>query len=56
MLVLLSIFFNLTEILSKIVKDNGHLDILCNNAGIGPTDDIEKLVSINLVGDNLCIL
>lgn len=35
-------------ILSKIVNDNGHLDILCNNAGIGGTDDIEKLVSINL--------
>ncbi|CAB4035033.1 Hypothetical predicted protein, partial [Paramuricea clavata] len=35
-------------ILSKVVKENGHLDILCNNAGIGSEDDIEKLISINL--------
>ena len=31
------------------MKENGHLDILCNNAGIGCEDDIEKLISINLV-------
>lgn len=36
-------------ILSNIVKENGHLDILCNNAGIGHSDDVEKLVCINLV-------
>lgn len=36
-------------ILSKVVEENGHIDILCNNAGIGPTDDVKKLVSTNLV-------
>lgn len=31
------------------MEENGHLDILCNNAGIGSTDDVLKLMSINLV-------
>ncbi|XP_028405588.1 15-hydroxyprostaglandin dehydrogenase [NAD(+)]-like [Dendronephthya gigantea] len=38
------------EILSKVVRENGHLDILCNNAGIGPSsNDVENMVCVNLV-------
>ncbi len=42
--------FNFVGIISNIVKENGHLDILCNNAGIGHSDDVAKVVCINLVG------
>ncbi len=54
-------FNNLPGIISNIVKENGHLDILCNNAGIGHSDDVAKVVCINLVGAinisfNLCYI
>ncbi|XP_028400405.1 15-hydroxyprostaglandin dehydrogenase [NAD(+)]-like isoform X2 [Dendronephthya gigantea] len=35
-------------ILSNIVKENGHLDILCNNAGTADGTNIDKMISINL--------
>ena len=38
------------DILTKIAEENGSLDILCNNAGIGPTDDFQKLIDVNLTG------
>ena len=41
--------FPVKGILSNIVKENGHLDILCNNAGVGHSDDVEWVVCINLV-------
>lgn len=45
----------LKGILSKVVKENGHIDVLCNNAGIGDESDISKLININLVGRNSVI-
>lgn len=38
-------------ILSNIVKEHGHLDILCNNAGV-ESGSVQVVVSINLVSEN----
>lgn len=44
-----SFIFSFTGVFQKVAGKFGHIDIVCNNAGIVNENDWEKAIAINLV-------